>query len=122
MFPLYVLSIVAALVIASRYISTVEKITRKKVIPVIATLYLLSYNKIMMMTFRVLLSFVKIHFLSSGKTKLYWPLDTGVSLGEFIVLYIVASRSGSSYSSCSILLFKLAQTNFQTHIQGIYTD
>ena len=87
-FPLYVLSIVAALVIASRYISTIEKITRKKVIPVIATLYLLSYNKIMMMTFRVLVSFVKIHFLSSGKTKLYWPLDTGVSLGEFIVLDI----------------------------------
>ena len=41
-FPVYVLSIVAALVIASRYISTIEKITRKKVIPVIATLYLLS--------------------------------------------------------------------------------
>ena len=87
-FPLYVLAIVAALVIASRYISTVEKITRKKVIPVIATLYLLSYNKIMIMTFRVLISMIRIHFLSSGKTKLYWPLDTGVSLGEFIVLYI----------------------------------
>ena len=87
-FPLYVLSIVAALVIASRYISTVEKITRKRVIPVITTLYLLSYNKIMMITLRVLFSSIKIHFLSSGKTKLYWLLDTGVSLGDFIVLYL----------------------------------
>ena len=87
-FPLYVLSIVAALVIASRYISTVEKITRRKVIPVIATLYLLSYNKILMNTFRVLFSSIKVHSLSSEKAKLYWPLDTGVSLGEFVVLYI----------------------------------
>ena len=41
-----------------------------------------------MITFRVLFSFIKIHSLSSGKTKVYWPLDTSVSLGEFIVLYI----------------------------------
>ena len=70
-FPLYLLLIVLGLVMASRYISRVEKITRKKVIPVIATLYLLSYNKIMMVTFRRLFSYNSIGYLYSGRTKLY---------------------------------------------------
>ena len=70
-FPLYLLLIVLGLVMISRYISRVEKITRKKVIPVIATLYLLSYNKIIMVTFRGLFSYNSIGYLYSGNTKLY---------------------------------------------------
>ena len=51
-FPIYLLFIVAGMVVASRYIPKIERITRKKVIPVIATLYLLSYNKIMINYFQ----------------------------------------------------------------------
>ena len=89
-FPLYLLSIVAGLVIASRYSPKIERVTRKKVIPVIATLYLLSYNKIMIITFKGLFSFKKIHYLSSGETEIYWPLDTDISVGnyKFILLFL----------------------------------
>ena len=90
LFPIYLLLIVAGLVVASRYSSKIEKITRKKVIPVIATLYLLSYNKIMLITFKGLFSFVRIHYLSSGETKIYWPLDTDISVSnwKFILLFL----------------------------------
>ena len=87
-FPVYLLSLVAGLVVASRYLPKIEKITRKKVIPVIATLYLLSYNKIMITTFTGLFSFIKIHYLSSGETKMYWPLDTDISICKFILLFL----------------------------------
>ena len=87
-FPIYLLLIVAGMVIASRYIPKVERITRKKVIPVIATLYLLSYNKIMIITFRGLFSFIKIYHLSNQDTKIYWPLDTSISVGQLIVLCV----------------------------------
>ena len=91
LFPVYLLLIVVGLVIASRYISKVEKITRKKVIPVIATLYLLSYNKIMTVTFRGLFSYNRINYLNSGDTKLYWSLDTEISVPstEFVFLFLV---------------------------------
>ena len=90
LFPIYLLSIVAGLVVASRYSSKIERITRKKVIPVIATLYLLSYNKIMIITFKGLFSFVRIHYLSSGETKIYWPVDTDISVSnwKFILLFL----------------------------------
>ena len=77
-FPLYLLLIVLGLVMASRYISRVEKITSKKVIPVISTLYLLSYNKIIMVTFRELFSYITIVYLYSGNTELHWSSDTEI--------------------------------------------
>lgn len=88
-FPLYLLLIVVGLVISSRYIPRVEKITRKKVIPVIATIYLLSYNKIMTVTFTAF-SYTKIHYLNSKSTNLYWSLDTDISVPstKFIFLFL----------------------------------
>jgi len=68
-FPVYLLCTVAVLVVASRYSVNVERLTRKKVIPVIATLFLLSYNKIMIVTFNVLFSYSTIHHLNSKKTE-----------------------------------------------------
>ena len=76
-FPIYLLLIVVGLVIASRYIPKVERITHKKVIPVIATIYLLSYNKIMTVTLRAF-SYSKISYLHSESTKIYWSPDTEI--------------------------------------------
>jgi len=79
-FPIYLLCIVAGLVVASRYSVNVERLTRKKVIPVIATLFLLSYNKIMIVTFDVLFSYSTNHHLNSKKTEIHWTIDTGIPL------------------------------------------
>ena len=81
-FPVYILTLVSALAIASRYSAKIERLTRKKVIPVIATLILLSYNKIMIVTFKGLFSYTTFHFLNSQKTTTYWEIDTSIALFE----------------------------------------
>ena len=89
-FPIYVLLIVVTMAFASRYFQVIEKITRKRVIPVIATLYLLSYNKLVLVTFRGLLSYTEIYYLLKKDTKIYWSLDTSIPLFgvEFLLLFI----------------------------------
>ena len=89
-FPFYVLLIVVAMSFASRYIQIIERITRKRVIPVIATLYLLSYGKILQVTCRVLFSYTTIYHLNTGDTELYWSLDRSVQIFglKFLLLFI----------------------------------
>ena len=104
MFPVYVLLIVAAMAFASRYFHAIEKITRKRVIPVIATLYLLSYNKIMQVTFLGLFSYTTVYHLYAENRTLYWGMDSNVSLFglRFSILFIF----------CSIIfLFLIIPTN-----------
>ena len=79
-FPVYLLLIVAGIVIASRYSTKIEKLTRTKVIPVIATLLLLPYTKVMIIIFSGLFSYTTIHHLNSRKTEIYWAVDTSVPL------------------------------------------
>ena len=92
-FPVYVLMITAGLVFASRHSSMIEKLTRRKVIPVMATLFLLSYNKIMVVTFNGLFSYTFIYHLNSKKTEVYWATDTGISLfgAKHLMLFIVCA-------------------------------
>ena len=89
-FPIYVLFIVVGLAFASRYYTIIERLTRKRVIPVIATLCLLSYNKIMLVTFKGLFSYTVIHHVHSNKTDVYWSRDTDVHLfgAKFCLLFI----------------------------------
>ena len=90
MFPIYVLLIVVAMSFASRYFQVIEKITRKRVIPVIATLYLLSYNKLMMMASSVLFSYTTIFHLYDTYTDVYWSNDTSIPLfgTKFMFLFV----------------------------------
>ena len=80
MFPIYVLLIVVAMAFASRYFQIIEKLTRKRIIPVMATLYLLSYGKIMLVTFRVLFSYTTVYHLQSDNKILYWTMDSSVKV------------------------------------------
>jgi len=93
-FPLYLLCIVGILVIASRYSSCVERITRKRVIPVIATVFLLSYSKILLVTAKILFSYATLHQIDGDniKTRLIWLWDSSIPLfgKQFIPLFIVS--------------------------------
>jgi len=91
-FPIYVILLVVGLSYASRYFPTVEKLTRKRVIPVIATLYWLACNKMMLTTAKGF-SYRKVHYLNSDKTELYWGVDTSIPFmgSEFIVQLIFCS-------------------------------
>ena len=90
-FPIYLLLIIGMLVYASRYSKRIEMLTRKRVIPVIATTLLLSYNKILLVTSSVLFSFVIVHSLDSDKTEWFWSIDTSIPLfgAKFCLLFVV---------------------------------
>ena len=90
-FPLYLVCIVGLIAIASRYSAMVEKLTRKRVIPVLATLLFLSYNKLILTTTTVLFYFQPVYHLETNKYELFWPVDTSISLFDvkFILLFAV---------------------------------
>ena len=89
-FPLYLFFIVLVIIFASRYSQRIEKLTRRRVIPVIATIFLLTYNKILLVTNTALFYYVKVHRLRSNETFRVWGLDTSVPLfgGRFLMLFV----------------------------------
>ena len=90
-FPLYLILIVAVLVFASRYCSLVEKLTRRRVIPVIATIFLLSYNKLLSVTVKVLFSFTNIYSLPDNNKTVIWKWDSSIPLFglRYSILFVV---------------------------------
>ena len=90
-FPVYLLLIVVILVFASRYSSFVERVTRRRVIPVIATIFLLSYSKLLLATTKVLFSYKTVHRLDDGHKQSIWMWDSSIPLVgiKFFSLFIV---------------------------------
>ena len=88
----YLLFIVAILAFASRYSSTVEKLTRRRVIPVIATIFLLTYSKLLLITAKVLYSYTTLHCLSDNTKTIVWMWDTNMPLFgiKFSILFIAS--------------------------------
>ena len=89
-FPSYLLIIVAILALASRYSSLVEKLTRKRVIPVIATIILLTYSKLLLVTAKVLFSYTTVYSLPDHHSSIIWKWDSSVPLFgiKFSILFI----------------------------------
>ena len=89
-FPFYVILIVIGLSFASRYFTRIEKLTRKRVIPVIATLYILAFNKMMLVAARGLFSYRLVYHLNAETIKMYWAVDISIPLFgiKFIILFV----------------------------------
>ena len=89
--PLYLIIIAIALTILSRYSAKVRRFTAKKALPVLATLFLLSYTKVLVTVFYVLFRYSAITHLPSNKTELVWSISTTTPLFgvKFLVLFIV---------------------------------
>ncbi|XP_065917477.1 uncharacterized protein [Dysidea avara] len=81
-FPFYLIFIAGLLIIASRYSTLVQRVTAQRGLPVLATLFLLSYTKILITTCIVLFSYTEIITLSrSGQSsRLVWSVSTDVPL------------------------------------------
>ena len=86
-FPAYVLLIVAAMAFASRYYQVIEKITRRRAIPVIATVYLLSYSK---SHFVDCFHTTEVYHLYAENKEFYWDVDSSVPLFglQFSLLFV----------------------------------
>ena len=90
LYPFYLIFIAASLIVASRYSAKMQRLTAHRALPVLATLFLLSYTKVLRTVSSVLFSYSTITHLPSGHTTSVWSVDANVDvLGvKFIVLFI----------------------------------
>ena len=90
-FPFYLIFIATLIIVTSRYSTTLQRLTARRALPVLATLFLLSYTKILRIVSSVLFFYSTITHLPSKHTTLVWSLDANVPLFgvRFIILFIV---------------------------------
>ena len=90
-FPLYLIFIAFVLIIVSRHSVTIQRITSHRALHVLATLFLLSYTKILLTVCQVLFFYSEIIHLPSKHTTLVWSLDVSVSLFgvKFLIAFLI---------------------------------
>ena len=74
-FPIYLIFIATLLIIASRYSTTIQRLTARRALPVLATLFLLSYTKVLLTVSNALFSYTSITHLPSNHTTLVWSVQ-----------------------------------------------
>ena len=89
-FPSYLIIIAVSIIIASRYSTGILRLTYTRSLPVLATLFLLSYTGILRTVLTVLFSYSTITHLPSGHQQLVWSIDASVPLFglKFTILFI----------------------------------
>ena len=90
-FPFYLIIITAIIIIASRYSPRIFRLTSSRSLPVLATLFLLSYTGVLRTVLTVLFSYSTITHLPSGHQQIVWSIDASVPLFgvKFTILFIV---------------------------------
>ena len=90
-FPIYLITIAIIIIVASRYSLKLLRLTFSRSLPVLATLFLLSYTGVLRTTLTVLFSYSTITHLPSGHKELVWSIDASVPLFgfKFAVIYIM---------------------------------
>ena len=103
-FPLYLIMIATFIIISSRHCYRIQRLTYTRSLPVLATLFLLSYMGILRGTSMVLFSYSTIIELPSGHQQLVWSIDASVPLFgfKFTILFI----------TCLVLFLILFTFNF----------
>ena len=91
MLSFYLIIIATVFIILSRYSATVQRFTAKKALPVLATLFLFSYTKVLTIVCNVLFRYSTVTHLPSNKTELVWSISTTTPLFgvKFLALFIV---------------------------------
>ena len=89
LFPVYLIFIAISLIVTSRYFATIQRLTARRALPVLATLFLLSYTKVLLTVSNVLFSYSRIIHLPSNHTFLMWSVDANVTLFgiKFFILF-----------------------------------
>ena len=89
-FPFYLIIIAISIIIASRYSSRILRLTYTRSLPVLATLFLLSYTGILRTVLTVLFSYSTITHLPSGRQQIVWSIDASVPLFglKFTILFL----------------------------------
>ena len=103
-FPLYLMVIAFLLIIGSRHSAKIQRITSQRALHVLATLFLLSYTKILLTVCQVLFFYSEIIHLPSNHITLVWSLDVSVPL--FGVKFLIA------FITCLVIFIILLYFNF----------
>ena len=90
-FPIYLIFIAFVLIIASRHSTTIQRITSHRALHVLATIFLLSYTKFLLIVCQVLFFYSEIIHLPSKHTTLVWSLDVSVPLFgvKFLIAFLI---------------------------------
>ena len=89
-FPIYLIIIAVSIIIASHYSYRILRLTYTRSLPVLATLFMLSYNGVLRIVLTVLFSYSTITYLPSGHQQIVWSIDASVPLFglKFTILFI----------------------------------
>ena len=89
-FPLYLIIITVMIILGSRYSTRIQRLTARRGLAVLATLFLLSYTKILSTVSRVLFFYTSIIHLPSERKELVWSVDTSIKLfsKRFIAIFV----------------------------------
>ena len=90
-FPFYLIIIAISIIIASRYSTRILRLTYSRSLPVLATLFLLSYTGVLRVVLTVLFSYSTITEYPSGDKEIVWSIDASVPLFglKFSILFFV---------------------------------
>jgi len=78
LFPLYLILIAVSLIVTSRHSTTIQRLTARRALPVLATLFLLSYTKVLTTISNVLFSYSSLIYLPEYSKTLLWSVDANV--------------------------------------------
>ena len=89
-FPFYLMTIAVSIIITSQYSTRILRLTYTRSLPVLATLFLLSYTGVLRTVLTVLFSYSTITHLPSGHQQIVWSIDASVPLFglKFTILFI----------------------------------
>ena len=102
-FPFYLIIIAAALIIGSRYFPKIQRLTAHRSLQVLATLFLLTYTKILLAVCQVLFAFSSIIYLPSKHTSIVWSVDASMK--------IIGVKFGVLFIICTIIFLVLLMCN-----------
>ena len=90
-FPFYLIIIAVSIIIASRYSTRILRFTYTRSLPVLVTLFLLSYTGVLRVVLTVLFSYSTLTHLPSGHKQIVWSIDASVPLFglKFTILFII---------------------------------
>ena len=88
-FPVYLIFIAILIIITSHYSGRIQRLTARRALPVLATLFLLSYTKTLLAVSNVLFFYSTITHLPSNDETLVWSEDANMPLfgASFTILF-----------------------------------
>ena len=89
-FPVYLIFIALVLIMGSRHSKIIQRLTARRGLPVLATLFLLSYTKVLLTVCHAIFFYSPITHLPSKHSTSFWSVDTSIPLFsiKFSILFV----------------------------------